>query len=429
MKPRRQKGFALLLILTILVLTGTTVFLTVASHGQRGNDRGTGPKNKAMKEAARAVIAYAVGSGASADRAPGALVCPDTSHPDDTVHASSGPGHQSPGSCGANVDVVIGRLPIRTLGLDPRSADAMEEIWYAIDRSYRDREDALPINPATSEGLTVNGTRGFAAVLILPSAPTQAQNRPSTEASDYFSPVNTGVDTSLHDADAFIDCSRVSDHDPDEPCGKGEDRTHERVIGIGIDALFDPVQRRVLQKVARALDEYRDANGGTLPRSAPLGSSEGQCAPDTFRGHLPVEPPLDEGTEPPGTPDPPGLPDEQCQEGEYLDYDFPVWVTDYDETGGNDWLRFVIYHVDCDVTAASQDEALCPQDNQGLSLNDQGAAAVLSGAGRPLVGQTRPGTEIEDYLDHPDNQLDDGEYFDFPLSRTDNDAFRGLQLQ
>jgi len=429
MNSGRQNGFALLLILTALLVVGTTVLLSTVSITSQ-NNREASRQGLALADARHAVILNAVAHGMSADRAPGALVCVDASEPDDEVLPNAtGPGYRDLSPCNVSdndqgngeVQVVIGRLPVRDLGLAPSSASSLEDIWYAFDLAYRDRPNALPINPETSPGLTLDDESGFAAVLLLPSAPTQAQNRPSADPSDYFSSVNTGVNISDSDASAFVDCSRVPDDGSDASCGEGDERTHERVIGISIDELFDPVQRRVLQAVANALNEYRGNSAGTLPRAARLSGNDMQCSPETFRGYVPVEPlPADDG---PFEPAP-----DQCGSDEYLSYDFPEWMRDYDGSTGNDWFQFLIYHADCDVTHAAEDETLCPPDNPGLKLDNESASAVIAGAGRPLDGQVRPGSEINDYLDHPDNQDPvGGEYVDYLLRKTDNDAFRRLE--
>lgn len=416
---KRCEGFALLLILAVVVVIGAGTFFAAASF-ESVDRQANVARAHALAEARRAVILYAVAQGDSADRAPGALICVDASAPGDPVQTNAtGPGYRDLSPCNDDSGVAIGRLPVRDLGLDPAASGPLTEIWYAIDLAYRDREAAMPINPATSVGLSVDGEAGFAAVLLLPSEPTSNQQRPSSEPADYLAEVNHGDDTE------FIDCSALP-ADDDVCRAPGDEPTAERVIGISIDALFAPVQKRLLAATGELLDSFhqQSAVGESdrfLPWASRLGSAPAfECEPGLVLGHLALA----------------NTADEDCADDAYLGGDFAGafadWSDDNEWIVDNDWLDFIVYHAD---PACAPDARDCANAATDLDDASDPYLAVLGGAGRELAGQDRgSGAAVADYLDRAPNVDNDpespgtpGTYRNLRRTLSNNDVFRGLR--
>lgn len=374
--PRyRQRGFVLLLVMLIGIVAGVTLFVTARAPGDAAR-AGQGSRSAAVLAGARdAVIAYAGFGGTNAVK--GALPCPDFADPGD-----SGAGTSGPECINGSASVYLARLPWRTIDVDARAGS----LWYAIDADYRDEQSEVePLNPSTPGSLQVDGEGGYVAVIIDPGDPLAGQTgRPGTSVADYLEDDNADGDES------FVDCTDVAG-------------CNDRVAGIRVDALWDPVQRRVLGEVEDALEEYYAANGH-LPYAADFGTIE--CELNNHLGQLP----LAEGT---------------CG-GTYEVFDeddFPDWMKSATHpNGGNDWLELVVYHVDTECATGNCAAATMTLDDTG------GLQAVVAAAGRALGSQMRPGGGVGDYLDDPENIDGDADYVERPLGPGDNDVLRGIEV-
>lgn len=374
----RQRGFVLLLVLLVLMVAGAALFVTARAPGDAERAARDSRSAKVMAGVRDAVIAYAGFGGTN--NVKGALPCPDFDDPGDP-----GSGQSNSLTCtGGSASVYLARLPWRTIDVDTRTGN----LWYGIDADYRDEESEVePLNPSTPASLQVNGEGGYVAVIIHPGDPLAGQTgRPSSTISDYLEEDNADGDQ------AFTDCTDINN-------------CNDRVAGIRIDALWDPVQRRVLGEVEEVLQDYHAAKG-YLPYAADFGTVE--CVDGNHLGQLP----LTDG-------------DGDCGGAtEALnESDFPVWIRS-EAQGGNDWLDFIVYHVDDDCTASS------PGCTTGtLELDGAGGLdTIVAASGRPLGGQARPGSGVADYLDDDENTDADIRYEDGPLAADDNDALRGLEL-
>lgn len=363
---RRQRGYTLLLILLVLLVGGTSVYLTARDPGAGTKAAEASGKARLLNEAREAVIAYAVLGGAN--NRPGAVPCPDFDG-DGTVD----------GNCLSGSDPhYLERLPWRTLELSPNH----EHLWYAIDGDFRDDSGAEPINVAVEGSLVLNGESGYAALLIVPGDPLAGQaGRPSGDPSDYLENENADGD------EEFVDCADV-------------DECNDRIAGIRVDPLFEIVQQRVLAEIEQELRAFHDGQG-FMPFAAPF--MEAECSDGNLLGRIATEPGDCTGADP------------VLQES-----DFSVWIME------NEWLDHVVYRV---AEECTQGQSGCTGANLQLE-DDSGLAVVLGAAGTVLNGQERTGVnpDIADFLDSDENIDGDRTFDDVPPSPTDNDILRGFAL-
>lgn len=379
----RQRGFTLLLLLLVILLGGLTIFLGARDSSAPGAVQEVINDTTAAQRAREALKAYYL----SDDEIPGALPCPDAG--DDGV---------ADVYCqGGGQAVYIGQLPWRTLDVDRE----LGNLWYALDRDFRNNSSAVqPLNPGVPGSLTVDGQEGFAALVIAPGDALSGQDRSSGDVAAFVEGGNEDGDVE------FTDCVEEPD-------------CNDRVYGITVDALFDRVQRRVVHAVARRLREFHEASdpgnpdGRYLSRAAPFGESA--CDDDSLLGQVPTEEgdctgPFEELA---ANPDHTNGCDSEAGAGEWA-----PWIV------CNQWLEFVVYHVDSECTASTRncDAALMMLDD------DADLPAVVAAAGRPFSDQIRPGNDITDYLDAPENVDGDKDYTDKHMQANRNDALRGVTL-
>ena len=245
-RPRRQRGAAALLLLTVVVL-GIAWFavgaLGKAPVAAAEREVVTG---KALKAAKEALLAYVAQYAARSDSAePGQLPCPES-----LTLASPG---QASTSCSASA-LVVGRLPWKTLGIDELRDGQGEPLWYMM-RGFRD----APINFDTPGQLTANGA-AVVAMIIAPGAPLNTSGdagTPPAGCSKLNQQVATRNSASLV-ATNFLECGSASG----AITSPGDARwTNDRVISITqaewADAIAGPVADRLQRQVAPAMETYR----------------------------------------------------------------------------------------------------------------------------------------------------------------------------
>lgn len=399
MGTRHQQGFALLLVMLVVVITGTAIFLAFHGTGASARSETERTRAQALADAREAVLAYALAGGTGGTDRPGALPCPD----------HNGDGQSQGSACPSDV-VSLGRLPHRTLDIPAPE----HGLWFVITPELLN--DGSVVNPDVIDdvGLTINGVDGYAAAIIAPGPPLQGQ---ALRGSDQETPADYLEAGNDDDSSSeFVDC-------------RGVDGCNDHVMGIGIDELFANVQRRLLGDVEFALLEFF-ADHGHFPRPATFASDDRVCNPETLLGRLPtVEP------EPPGPPGPPnGEPpgNEHCEAHEYIATELlPDWimVNNWIPSGDEESERvdFIVYHVaeSCTVEAPAGTEC----GDSGLSLGAvEGLGAVVIAGGRELPGQDRRAATagLGDYLESP-NDEPDGAYIDARTrNNLRNDAFRGV---
>lgn len=372
--PARQQGYTLLLVLLVLLVGGTSVYLTA-------RDPGSARASQALQQTAvaldRATVALQFYSIADDDR-PGSLPCPDEDGSGETALFS-----------GDECPVYIGRLPWRTID----AAREVGSLWYVMDRDFRDHGSAQPLNVTLEGSLSLNDESGYAALIIDPGEPLAGQTgRPGDDPSDYLDDENADGD------EDFLDCADLDD-------------CNDRVTGIRVDLLFEVVQRRVLAEVEQRLRAfYLEDDRHYLPYAAAF-SGDLSCDSGTFTGRVATTA---------GTCELGGGPvNKTLRESDFVDAD-AEWIID------NEWLEHVVYHV---ANACAEFQSDCVGSDLELA-SETGMSVVLGAAGTVLAGQDRVSIsrDIDDFLDSDENTDGDKIYDDAPFSETDNDIMRAFSL-
>lgn len=380
--PKRQRGYTLLLVLLVLLVGGTSVYLTARDPGTAASAREATERARMLKQARTAVIAYAFSGGAS--NQPGALPCVDNDVPGDGVANSF--------HCSSDNTVYHGHLPWKTIDTSREQG----QLWYVIDGDFRDDTDAQPVNVALDGSLELNDETGYAALIIDPGDVLVGQDgRPSDDVTDYLEGENADGD------DVFIDCANI------ENC-------NDRIVGIRVDPLFEVVQRRVLVEVAERLREfYLEDDRFFFPFAAGF-DGDLSCEDGLLVGRVATS---GGDCEPPG----PGSPEDNTlkgDEGNPDDFAGVEWILE------NDWLEHVVYRVDEECVKGASE---CVGATLQLG-DDSGLSVVLGAAGTELDGQIRTGVapDITDFLESEENTDGDEDFDSLPLSRTHNDILRGF---
>lgn len=227
---RRQRGLALLAVLSMLVLGGLAWFL----HGldetphRQAHDRAT---ERALATAKSALIAWS----AARANAPGQLPCPE----DPALIGLPNEG-MARATCGTP-ETRVGRLPWRTLGLPRRFSDGNgDALWYAVSPGFQ----SPPINSEISlPGLTLDGGAEKVVALIFSPGPAL----PGQDRSAALPAVENHLDRENADGtpDDFVA------RPPAAPTA-----FNDRVVPLSHDELFAVVERRVANEVLYRLLEY-----------------------------------------------------------------------------------------------------------------------------------------------------------------------------
>ena len=167
--PRYQGGAALLIVMLLVLVAATTVLVSRLDVTDVRTRQQTDAQ-EALAYARAALIDYAA---TRPDFYPGDAVklpCPDI---DDSGGWLEGDAHTN--DCGAVGETVIGRVPWRTLGIEPPRDSSGACLWYAVSGSYKDAGAATSplINPDSNGQLQLFGIE--ATSIVAGSAP---QDRP-----------------------------------------------------------------------------------------------------------------------------------------------------------------------------------------------------------------------------------------------------------
>jgi len=259
---RRQRGLALLVLLTLVILVASYALLKQLNR-EKPEILRAGDNAAVLAEAKAALTGYALASTTDPLQAlsPGQLPCPDYGVGPAGLDGISDP-------CLENgTYVTLGRLPWKTLGLsDLRDADG-EALWYAPAIEF---DGNTAINSTTTSPflrVVTNNTQEIVAVIIAPGEPTSTQSRPQniaaqTTPSRYLEASNAVADPNI---------SVVAPTPTTE--------FNDQVQVITRDALMPAVERVVLEKLKNALPT-------PYPAAAPVDTTD--CIAGTTEGLLPL---------------------------------------------------------------------------------------------------------------------------------------------
>ena len=393
----------------------------------------------ALSEARSALIAYAavqpdMNSGAAAS-----LPCPDV---DDSLGLPEGEAHAS--ACGAPGTTVIGRLPWRTLGIEPPRDGSTACLWYLVSGGYKDAPGASEmLNPDTNgqlrlwsieQGAVTEGRQPadrIAAMVIAPMATLPGQSRSAAagrQCSDGFDPRDF-VDTDSVSGISNAALNGVPDAIDTVAAAAGYRETHNDRVAtitradIAAAVLDRPDHETRMRALGRAVtaciaDYARHNSGGTNDRRLPW------PAPTALADYRP-DAAYDDDVGPAMSGRLPDvLDDSNALTGNTIgraltDCD-PVAVPDWSPAMRSRWStwkdHFYYIVAESHVPAA----ALPSTCNNCLTVNGGGqyAAVVLFGAGRlDSLGQTRDAPPMDtDTKQDVSNYLEAANATPFPYS-------------
>ena len=250
----RQRGGALLIIAALLLLGVVWGAMSALGKGHAPGQAEREVKTGAALQAAKqALLGYMVQLAARSDTAvPGMLPCPE---------ALASIGTAAEGDEDLACSTLVGRLPWRTLGIEPLYDGEGEQLWYALSPAFR----SAPLNFASSGQLTYNGSANAAvAVIIAPGAPLNTASVPGTPPAGCSAVNQPAVNRKQAPLNAanFFECGNASASYAH--LGVSE-WSNDRVIAISAAewaaALAPAIGDRLQREVAPALNAWRTANG------------------------------------------------------------------------------------------------------------------------------------------------------------------------
>lgn len=155
---RAQCGIALLTLLAVIALGAALALVAMASREpiDLRRDKLT---VEALAKAKEALIAYAATySDTHPRQVPGFLPCPDLGT------GGIGTEGSAEGSCAAQNVTVIGRLPWKTLGIEPPRDGSGECLWYAVSGSFKNNPKTEILNWDTLAQIDVYGSDGVTKI-------------------------------------------------------------------------------------------------------------------------------------------------------------------------------------------------------------------------------------------------------------------------
>jgi len=256
----RQRGAALILFLTVLVL-GVAWFavgaLGKAMPATAEREIRTG---HALQAAKQALLAYvALKAAEPGEKHPGRLPCPETP----AQVGTSAEGRAAPivsppfPTCSA-----VGRLPWRTLGIAQLRDGYGEPLWYAVPTgswALVNSSTVLDINPGLANQLTFDAQpNAVVAVIIAPGPAINGTSLPGTPPAGCGT-VNQQVDRYAvpYDPAKFLECGNESgSYITAAPAPWGNDRAIAITASEVMDAIAGPVADRVQRQVLPALADW-----------------------------------------------------------------------------------------------------------------------------------------------------------------------------
>lgn len=266
---RKQKGAALIVLVLAFIMATSVLVITNYSidKGRIGYEKRT---TESLAKAKEALISYAVtyGEYLTTTNEPksgmlGFLPCP--------VNSSSTNEGVTSGSCGNQYQSNLGRLPWKTLGIEPLKDASGNCLWYAVSSEYKsigriDRDELINFSGlARSEMLNEDSNGSFevfdegavkiigntaserpVAIIIAPGGPVAGQNRTFDNTThcggDYtanrFLELFNGIDnSSITTSDDFIDDFITSSLTT-------ANNFNDRVTVISQSEIFDEIKRQ-----------------------------------------------------------------------------------------------------------------------------------------------------------------------------------------
>ncbi len=410
---KKQRGAAVLVLLTILVL-GTATLLVSQLNQLNSRFEHHQQSDQSLQMAKESLMGWAL----SYAQRPGLMPVPD-------LRSDNNYDGESDCPLGAiNATHLLGRLPWRSYLNAPPNAycsssrggvgtqlidSAAESLWYAVSANLLYSGTYPTINSDTANlgagWITVRNAQGnvisnrVAAVVIAPGAalPGQIRAVAAPATANYLDNVTIGA-INYNNADLDLDFIAADE----------SDTFNDRLVYITIDELMAQVERKVGATIRACLDAYAAVSGNKYAWAAPLNGAAPPSYAGLFNtpfGRIPTTPNI-EAT--PGVND--GAMQTSWQPANCFS-SLSYWP---------DWRESVFYQVAAAYAPGSA--AACPTC---LTLSGNGsyrAMIIIGGtalAGQPRVTNTDKGN-IANYLEG-DNADGDNDFENQPGSAMFND--------
>ena len=399
----RQQGAALLMMLLMMLLGTLYLFLSQLTPARLQAEREKRTV-AALAQAKEALIAYAVSYGDKhPNNVPGYLPCPEMAVPATPANEGS-----AEGSCGGKNISVIGKLPWKTLGLEPLRDGSGECLWYAVSGTYKNNPATDMMNWDTNGQLAVFSANGAdliigaspdgraAALVFAPGAVTGNQDRnPVANAAacgGNYSPGNY-LDASGTANNALA--SAIAGALSYFIAAGGDNGVNDRFLAITPQEIFAAVEKRsdfaatvghLTERVGSCLAAYGRGNGGgasdkRLPWPAPfaladyLANGSYDDGSEGLSGRLPFKVNNSKAATANGL------------VGTNLLTGCPLPWTALDDEWYKNWKDHLFYALGAAFAPNAATPSLCPNC---LSANGTGPySAIVLFAGKRLAGQTR----------------------------------------
>lgn len=256
-----QSGAAILILLMIIFIAGSTVVLSINSNDRspflqqelQMRDQAFRAKEALLAYAMQYADLFADEDASDDDEGPGRLPCPDLNNTG------------APGNCSS----LIGRLPILDLpGGNPfpfnnEFVGIDRQFWYAVSANFNSTSALLNSNTAAT--LTLDGIPGYVAVLIAPGDIIATQVRPSnTDPAAYLEAGNesggtTYVNSYAVDPESFTDQvlgitkNELMTLTTVRTAGYIKDVLHRYHLGTSSNINLDPIIQNLIQPNIQAV--------------------------------------------------------------------------------------------------------------------------------------------------------------------------------
>ena len=359
----RQRGAALLIFITLLVLAASYTLLNRLNRNQPEIVR-AGDNTRVLGQARAALIGYALRADS---HPPGQLPCPDT----DNDGMSD--------NCTIAGPASVGRLPWLQLGLaDLRDASG-ERLWYVLAREFDGNQI---INSDTVPGsLSIDNSSGYAAIVLAPGKPLPQQPRPPAARNN--------IARFLEDNNADNDNRYVT---------RSAGQFNDRLLGIRAVPLLQAVERRVAAMLRRELLDYYDQHN-YYPNPAPPGSSD--CNSNLTHGAVPLN-----------------ISASCVGLAEWAgNTALPAW---FSEQGWNNLFWYAIAPACSSPTPGCSGSGLLTVRGSVAPTGDKQAVVIAAGPRRSSQ-PPRPGSQVTDLLDSTENTDGDNIFEHLSVDAGNND--------
>lgn len=285
--PRRERGAALLIILTIIGIGAAFLLVSALNKANQQIERDK-ITTAALAQAKEALIGYAASVDISTKR-PGDLPCPDRDN--DGKAGTTIPLVTSCGSAGgSNQAQRLGRLPWKDLGLPDLRDASGERLWYAVSNNFKEQTRTASLNSDTNGTITIrdaggsilydgSASTGVVAVIIAPGPPITRQDglQQDRTAGNINNPLHYLDNIAAEDNADFDETVTLTNGFFTGPVrnASGTVIANDRIIVITRDEIMAALEKRVAREVFNCLKDYASdpLNQGRLPWVAPLNSA------------------------------------------------------------------------------------------------------------------------------------------------------------